>query len=376
MEMTKKNPLSGKSERLMSLDVLRGFDMFWIIGGASLIIQLSQLESLSFLKPLAIQMTHVEFEGFRFYDLIFPLFMFISGVTIPYSLLSKREKGVPVKKLQMHVIKRALILVIFGILYNGALQKGFADLRYASVLGLIGVAYLIGATIVLQSKSIRTHVLWLAFIVILISTLQLFIPVPGYGAGWFDPVKGINAYLDQKLLPGRLVSGTFDRLGIVCMVSASMLILSGYFAGRLLRFSKLSGSRKALWMSAAGALLILIALILSPVYPIIKNLWTMTFNFLSAGISLILLALFYYVIDVKKIGGKVFSKILFFFQVIGLNSITIYMATRIIPFREVSRFFTGWLVAPLGEWIIILGAIVIEWYFLYFLYQKRIFLKV
>ena len=113
MEMTKKNPLSGKSERLMSLDVLRGFDMFWIIGGASLIIQLSQLESLSFLKPLAIQMTHVEFEGFRFYDLIFPLFMFISGVTIPYSLLSKREKGVPVKKLQMHVIKRALILVIF-----------------------------------------------------------------------------------------------------------------------------------------------------------------------------------------------------------------------------------------------------------------------
>lgn len=81
-------------------------------------------------------------------------------------------------------------------------------------------------------------------------------------------------------------------------------------------------------------------------------------------------------IDVKKIGGKVFSKILFFFQVIGLNSITIYMATRIIPFREVSRFFTGWLVAPLGEWIIILGAIVIEWYFLYFLYQKRIFLKV
>lgn len=368
--------LSRKSERLMSLDVLRGFDMLWIIGGGALIVQLSQLESLSFLKPLATQMSHVDFEGFRFYDLIFPLFMFISGATIPYALLSKREKGIPVKKLQMLVLKRALILVILGVLYNGALQKGFANLRFASVLGQIGIAYLIGATIVLQSKSAGSHILWLIFIVILISVLQLFIPVPGYGAGWFDPVKGMNAYIDQKFLPGRIGSETYDRLGILCIISASMLVLSGYFTGRLLRFSKMSGSRKTLWMSSAGTLLILISLILSPVYPIIKNLWTMPFNFLSAGISLNLLAGFYYVIDVKKTGGKFFPKILFFFQVIGLNSITIYMATRIIPFREISKFFTGWLVEPFGGWIIILGAIAIEWYFLYFLYQKKIFLKV
>jgi predicted acyltransferase len=364
------------NERLQSLDILRGFDMFWIIGGGSLIISLSQTEGLKWLAPIANQMKHVDWIGFTFWDLIFPLFMFIAGVTIPYAILSRVEKGVKKKSLQLKIFKRASILIILGILYNGILQKGFSDIRYTSVLGQIGIAYLIGASIVLQTKSIKSQQLWLLFIVLVISSLHLFIPVPGYGAGHFDPVRIMNAWVDQNFLPGTLSSETYDRLGIICIVSASFLVLAGSFAGRILRTDQLSKHKKALFLTCAGALFILFALVLSPMYPISKVIWTMTFNFLTLGISLILLAAFYYTIDVIKIKSKALSVIGLFFKVIGLNSITIYMTVRIIPFRDVSKFFTGSLAASVGIWIIIAGAILLEWLLLYYLYKQKIFLKV
>ena len=108
----------------------------------------------------------------------------------------------------------------------------------------------------------------------------------------------------------------------------------------------------------------------------IKKIWTVPFNLLTAGISLLLLSLFYFLADVKKWGGKSGTNIAFFFKVIGLNSITIYMGARIIPFKDISAFFTGWLVAPLGEWIVIVGIIVFEWLLLYYLYRQKMFLRV
>ncbi len=365
-----------RNERLKSLDILRGFDMFWIIGGGSLIISLSKIKNLSWLEPVADQMRHIEWEGFAFWDLIFPLFMFISGVTIPYAIISKAEKGVHKRPLQIRILKRALILFFLGILYNGTLQNGFSDIRFASVLGQIGIAYFIGATIVLQSGSVKSQMLWLIVIILFISALQLFVPVPGYGAGHFDPERVMNAWVDQHFLPGKLSSTTYDRLGILSVISASFLVLIGSFAGRVLRSSIFSQLKKTGILAGVGVILVIIALIFSPVYPISKVLWTMTFNFLTAGISFIMLALFYYLIDVRKNKGKIWSRIGFFFKVIGLNSITIYMAVRIIPFREISEFFTGWLTEPLGNWILIAGAIVLEWLLLYYLYKRNIFLKV
>lgn len=365
-----------KKDRLMSLDVLRGFDMFWIIGGGALVISLSKIGFLSFLEPISAQMSHVEFEGFRFWDLIFPLFMFISGVTIPFAILSKKEKGIGTTQLQWTIIKRTLKLIVLGILFNGLLLNGFTNIRYASVLGQIGVAYFIGATIVLQFKSIKTHAFWLVFIILLITALQVFIPVPGFGAGQFDPVGGMNAYLDQMLLPGHLSVGTYDRLGILCMISASVLVLIGYFAGLLLRNKAITENSKISYLSIAGVIMIVLAIVLWPVYPVIKSFWTTTFNLLTAGISLLLLTMFYYVIDVRKFRGKVFSGILHFFRVIGLNSITIYMANRIIPFSTISKFFTGSIAEIVGAWLIVLGAIIIKWMLLNYLYKQKIFLKV
>jgi predicted acyltransferase len=375
---TKKSEVK-QPERLQSLDVLRGFDMLWIIGGGSLIIALAKATNWGWLEVIAGQMHHVSWAGFHFEDLIFPMFMFISGVAIPYAVTAKVEQGVNRKLLFNKILKRGILLVIFGIIYNGNLRRdfeGFSDMRIASVLGQIGLGYLFAATIVLYTKSFKTRVAWLIGIMSGIAILQLAIPVPGYGAGLLDPVGGMNAWLDRILMPGRLHGETFDPEGILCIGSAVSVTLMGALAGSVLRDGAPASKKKAATLAVAGAVLVTVALILSPVYPIIKAAWTVPFNMLAAGISTMLLSLFYFSIDVKEWNKGVMSYIVLFFKVIGMNSITIYIGRSIIDFDHASQFFLGFLSAPMGEWIIILGAIVIEWMVLYYLYQKKIFLRV
>ena len=363
-------------ERLQSLDVLRGFDMLWIIGGGSLIVALAETLKWGWLDVVAEQMEHVPWAGFHFEDLIFPLFMFISGAAIPYAITAKVEQGAYRKQLFYRIVKRGLLLVVFGIVYNGALINGFATMRVASVLGQIGLGYLFAATIVLYTKSFNTRLAWLIGILSGIAILQLAVPVPGYGAGVLDQVGGINAWLDRMLLPGRLYGKTFDPEGLLCIVSAITVTLMGSFAGTILRDGEPASKRKAAILALTGAVLVSVALVISPFYPIIKAAWTVPFNLLTSGISFRLLSLFYFSIDVKGWTNGIFSYKILFFKVIGMNSITIYLGSSIIDFHKASMFFTGFLAEPLGGWIVILCAIVLEWLVLYYLYQKKIFLRV
>ena len=361
-------------ERLYSLDVLRGFDMFWIIGGEALIIALARALGWSWLDKLAIQMHHVDWNGFHFYDLIFPLFMFISGVAIPYALVSKLEKGTSRIQLYRKVLVRVLLLVVFGFVYNGALQDGFPDMRAASVLAQIGIAYGIAAFIVLNTSSLKQRILWLIGIWGGIAALQLLVPVPGFGPGVITPEGSINAWIDQHFLPGRMYFGIYDPEGILCIVSASTVTLMGTFAGSILRNQGFTRMKRAALLLFLGIGLLAVAVALSTVYPVIKNIWTVPFTMLTAGVSFLLLALFYFIIDVK--GWK---KGTLFFRVIGLNSITIYLGTRIIDFDHTSEFLLGWVAGPAGEFgpvLILIGVIAAEWLLLYYLYRNRIFLKV
>ena len=369
-----------QTDRLASLDVLRGFDMLWIIGGGSLIVALSKALEWGWLKVVAEQMEHVRWEGFHFEDLIFPLFMFISGVAIPYAITSKIEKGASKSELFLKAAKRGAILVLLGILYNGALQRGFSTMRIPSVLGQIGIAYFFAATIVIYTKNMKSRIIWLIGILISIAILQLAVPVPGAGAGLLDPVNGINAYLDRLLIPGRLHGTTFDPEGLLCSISAITVTLMGALAGGILRDGTPASTKKATMLAVVGAILVAVALSLSTFYPIIKAAWTVPFNLLTSGISFMLLALFYLSIDVKTwvkdwIWGIGKYKVLFF-KVIGMNSITIYLTCRIFDFRDASTFFLGFLEPALGGWIIVLGAITLEWMFLHFLYKRNLFLRV
>lgn len=361
-------------ERLYSLDTLRGFDMLWIIGGGTLIHKLAEATNWGWVEAWSHQLHHSSWEGFHMEDLIFPLFMFISGVAIPYALTSRLEKGAKQSELVKKVFKRMVLLFLFGLLYNGALQRGFGDLRYASVLSQIGIAYFFAALIVIYTKNLKTRFFWLLGILAVIAALQLLVDIPGYGSGVLTRVGSINAWIDQHFLPGRLYGKTYDPEGLLCIISATSVTLMGTFAGNTLRNKTFTQTKKTSILLISGLVLVIIALSLSPVYPIIKKLWTVPFNIMAAGTSFLLLSVFYYVIDVKLWRGWIF-----FFQVIGLNSITIYLGVRIVDFASISEFFTGWLANPAGLYgpvIITIGAIAVEWLLLYYLYKNKIFLRV
>ncbi len=369
--MTTKPLRTEPQKRLYSLDALRGFDMFWITGGGALAVALSQMTGAGWLET---QMQHVKWEGFRFYDLIFPLFMFIAGVAIPFSVISKLEKNVPQRKLFLKAFKRLIILIVLGILYNGTFRNGFQDGRIASVLGQIGIAYFFAAVIVIYFQSVRNRLIWLGGILAGVGILQLLVPVPGFGAGVLTPEGCMNGYIDRMLLPGRLYGGTFDPEGILCSLSATGITLMGTFAGTILRHKKFGDWQKMGYLSLAGIAGIGLALGLSPFYPIIKSCWTSTFNLLTGGISFLLLAFFYLVIDHWG-----FRSWAFYFRVIGMNSIFVYLFARIVDVPRITGFFLGWLANPMGEngdLFLIFGNLLIIWLVLYYMYKKKIFLRV
>jgi predicted acyltransferase len=363
--------------RLHSLDALRGFDMFWIIGGGELFQALAKCFPNRGLQIMAGQMEHVPWAGFHFYDLIFPLFMFISGATIPIAILSKLEKGTPKKDLIIKTTRRMVILVILGIIFNGTLRDGFANARYASVLGQIGIAYFIASMILIHTHSFKARLLWLIGILAGYAALQLWVPVPGYRAGVLTPEGCINSYIDRNFLPGRMGQGTFDALGLLCILSASAVTLMGSFAGQILIKKEPEARNKFILLGSIGTGLILLALIINPFYPVIKNCWTSTYNLLTGGISFLLVALFYLIIDVW--GLKKWS---FFFRVIGLNSIFIYLISvgNLVDVSHTTMSFFGWIVKPLsentGELVLVSGSIILCWLLLYFMYRKKIFVKV
>ena len=343
--------------RLLSLDALRGFDMFWIIGGGALVEVLARCLPYSWLQSLAKQMEHVPWIGFHFEDLIFPLFMFISGATIPIAILSRLEKGTPKRDLILKSAKRMAILVILGILYNGTFRYGFSNVRYVSVLAQIGVSYFLVSLILIHTKTVKARLYWLVGILTGYAIVQLAIPVPGIGAGILTPEGCINGYIDRLFLPGRLAyghdgmlprtaSGIYDALGILSVLSATGVTLMGYFAGNILLEKDIPAGRKVWTLLIAGIGLIVLALCINPFYPIIKNCWTTTYNLLTGGISFMLIALFYLAIDVWE-----FKCWTFFFRVIGMNSIFIYMVAvgGLIDISSTSVSLVGWLAGSLTE---------------------------
>ena len=142
--------LPKKSERLVSVDALRGFDMFWIAGGEVIVAALAKYTNWPVFNWMHTQMEHVEWNGFHFYDVIFPLFLFLAGVSMPFSILKRKERGDSMKDIYIHLIKRVLILIGLGMIYNGALS--FENVRVASVLARIGLGWFFASLIVLNFK--------------------------------------------------------------------------------------------------------------------------------------------------------------------------------------------------------------------------------
>ncbi len=366
-----------KNERLMSLDALRGFDMFWITGGHLVIAALAGLTGWGVFNWLESQMHHAEWHGFMFYDLIFPLFLFISGVTWPFSLRKRRSGGRTMGSIHGHMIQRMLLLVFFGMIYNGLLKFDFEHMRYASVLARIGIAWFFAALIVTHTKPVWWHAFFAGILLSYWAMLAL-IPVPGHGAGDYSMEGSLVGHIDRLLLPGKLYKTVHDPEGILSTFPAIATALMGSITGNFLMKSdmKIPRIRKFYFMFLAGALVLLAGWAWGHVFPVNKNLWTSSFVLVAGGISLLFLAIFYLVIDIWEYRGWAF-----FFSVIGMNAITIYMLQAgIINFWDTTEFFFAGLTGKIGgEWgafLMASGYVAVVWTFLYILYKKRIFLRV
>lgn len=372
-----KNTEVKKTDRLVSLDALRGFDMFWIMGGENIFHALAQLTQWTIFIWLGTQMEHVEWNGFRFYDNIFPLFLFIAGVSMPFSIPKRLERGDSKAKVYRHIVIRGLLLVLLGCIYNGLLNFDFDHQRYASVLARIGLAWMFAAFIFVNTKT-RGQIIWFCAILLGYWAIMKLIPVPGFGPGVLTKEGSLVGYVDRLFLPGRLYLGVHDPEGILSTVPAIATALMGVLAGQFLKLKseKFLPFKKGLYLLGVGIISILIGWIWNLNFPVNKNLWTSSFVLVAGGWSLVYLSIFYIIIDVWK-----FQKWAFFFIVIGLNPITIYLCQNgIINFQSTVEYFFGGLLRNMPElWQHFIGAIIyvaISWLFLYFLYKKKIFLKV
>ena len=366
------------NRRLLSLDTLRGVDMFFIMGFSGLVTSLCALWPGSFTDMLASQMQHAAWNGLTIQDTIFPLFLFIAGVAFPFSLAQQRARGFGRKRILDRIFRRGLILALLGMVYNGLFELNFSSLRIASVLGRIGLAWMFAALLCVYC-SVRTRIAVAGIILIGYSLLLGLVVAPDAPVG-ADPlsVEGCLAgWIDRQYLPGHILYGAFDPEGILSTLPAVVSALFGMFTGEFLLDGRrgLSGSWKAFYMAVAALAITTAGLCWNLIMPVNKNLWSSSFTCVVSGYSLGMTALFYYLIDVCG-----YKRWTFVFRVIGLNSITIYMAQRIIPLRYASDFFVGGLASKcsetVGAVIYDIGYIVLCWLFLYFLYRKNTFLKV
>ncbi len=364
-------------KRLYSLDALRGFDMFWIMGGEGIFIALASLTGWPVFKWCATQLDHVPWHGFVFYDMIFPLFLFIAGISFPLSLAKRIAKNDSRASMYRHVILRGLILVLLGVLYNNGVRFDLGELRYGSVLGRIGLAWMFAAIIFMNTK-LNTRILWCSGLLLGYWVLMLLFPAHDLGStDIFSREGNFASWVDRMIMPGKLYLGNHDPEGIMSTMPAVGTALLGMFTGEFMlsEYLKEKPLKKVLYMIGAAIVLMIIGRLWNIIFPINKNLWSSSFVCWVGGLSLLLFAIFHLIIDVWN-----FRKWAFFFVVIGMNPITIYLTERIIGFSKANNFFfkgfSELLPETWGPLVMATGLTAIAWVFLYFLFKKKIFLKV
>ena len=358
------------SARLPALDALRGLDMFWLIGGELLPAALFAWTGWPVWQVLAQQFEHSAWHGFTFYDLIFPLFIFISGVSL--GLQGHSLKGLPMaarKPQHARALRRLLLLMLLGVVYNHGWGTGMpADpsaVRYASVLGRIGIAWFVAAMLLWHFRT-GTVVVLTAVVLVVYSVVQLQWPLTEAGS--------LNALLDQAWLPGVTYrNAPFDPEGLYSQIGAIANCLIGAFVGVIWRAQLAAPRRRLLVLAGMGCALVLVACLLHPVYPVNKSLWTGTFSLLTSGISMLLLLAFDLLIGQRPAH---LSKPLYW---LGQNAILIYLGTSLVMWDfSVKSLFGGWIAASpanLQPLLHVLALLMLQLLFLRWLYQRKLFLR-
>jgi predicted acyltransferase len=357
--------------RLASLDALRGFDMFWITGGTAILMGLGKVVDRPWFDKFLVQFDHVPWRGLHFYDLIWPLFMFIMGAAIPLAVAKRRAQGETDRRLLLHALWRAIVMFCLGTVTQGNLLL-FDWYKFRpcySVLHGLAVGYLIATLVAVKVKP-KWHAPTIAAFLLAYWAVVMLVPVPGVGAGVLTPQGNLPAYVD-KLVLGHLHYG--ENTWFLSYPGFGASVLLGVLAGQLLMSGR-SERRKIFRLLGMGALSLAAGLVWSLWFPVIKLMWTSSYVLISGGFSFLVLALFYWIVDVRG-----YKKWALGFIVIGMNSIAVYIATEIFDFRHVGNVFVGHLLPRLGRWDSLVeaaAAFAVVWLILYWMYRKKEFIRI
>lgn len=359
-------------ERLVSLDALRGFDMFWIVGAEELVRGLEKITSGGLLGVIAEQLHHKAWEGFHFEDLIFPLFVFIIGVSLVFSLTKSIEKYGRTATVQK-VLRRSALLFLLGLLYYGGLSQPVEKIRLLGVLQRLSLCYLFAGLFFCYFKP-KTLIAIAAGLLVGYWALMSFVPVPGHGVGNFAEGANLANYIDKMYLPLRKHDGDHDPEGLLSTLPAVASCLLGVFAGLTLKSTALTEGKKVSRLILLGAACLAAGWLWHLNFPVIKKIWSSSFVLVAGGYSYLLLAAFYQVVDVWK-----FRRWAMPFVWIGVNPITIYFGGKFIDFEAMAKLFVGGPVAAAAgnyaELLLAVSTLLFGFLFLRFLYQRRIFLR-
>jgi predicted acyltransferase len=395
-----------RSERLISVDALRGFDMFWIIGGEAVAHALEKLGGGPVISTIAEQLKHAEWVGFHFFDVIFPLFLFLVGVSIVLSM--ERILATTGRKAAfIRILRRSILLFVVGVFYYGGLSKEWPDIALSGVLPRIAICYLVASSLylLLPRKGIA---LTAGFMLIAYWAMLTFVPFPDVNVkhagggkkaaqvqakspeeilasasttvkGTFEEGHNLVHYVDLRWLPGRKRNVYYTNEGLLSTLSAVVTTLFGIMAGWVLIAKNASGQKKAAYLIGAGALAVSLGLLWGVEFPIIKRIWTSSFCLVASGCASALLGAFYLIVDVWG-----HQKWCVPFLWIGSNALAVYLAVNIVDFGalaarfaggDVSRFFDNHISPGAGGLVLALVGLALPLLLARFLYNRKIFFR-
>ena len=372
-------------KRLESLDVLRGADLFFLMAVGPIMRRLIKTLDIGWLNDCYWIFDHVEWQGFSPWDIIMPLFVFMTGITIPFALGRMREERTYGTAL-WRILRRVVVLWIFGLICQGGLFDKNPDTiyLYTNTLQAIAVAYAASALLFLFTN-LRTQIITAVVLLVGYWAAMEFISVDGFGGGDYTPEKNLAEWVDNAVL-GRFRDGakvvdgvvefksTYHYTWILSSLTFVVTGLLGMFAGVIAK-STMAEKRKLWWFAGAGVAMVVAGLVLGIWHPIIKKIWTSSMTLFAGGVCFLLLWLCYYLIDYKG-----YRKGLTLFKVYGMNSIAAYMMPKFVKVHAILSGLLWWLAYGIGdEWsalVIAVANVAVQYYLLYYMYKRGIFLKV
>lgn len=364
--------VSPKKERLVSLDAFRGFIMLWLAGGDAVIQSLHPAGSNPVFNFLVYEFNHTPWRGLRFYDCIWPSFMLMVGISIPFAV-AKRSKSQTESQIMWHAVRRAIVLFLLGSVRESLFLGHPYLIELSSALQPIAIAYLVAFLI--SRKSVRVQAAVASLILIGYALLLAFVGAPGIPAGTYELNHNLVNYVDLVYLGPHWQVWPYAHEGWGTILSTLPTIsttIFGLMIGELLMSSR-SKPAKAKIIAAAGVSGIALGWILSPFIPVVMKMWTTSYGVMTAGWACLVFALFFWFIDVQGNKGWTLPLV-----VIGMNAIFIYMFMSIIPIGRIVGVFSSPIAARLGSLGPLFSALsvfAVAWLLLLWMYKRNIFIK-